>query len=607
MDTPSTGTPLSIDAALAQASALLRQSPAHAAAQARKIVFAEFGNADAHRLLARALRALGDVSAAEQAELDAITASTRDPVLVEAAGALLDNDLSVAERILRPRLKENPFDVAAIRMMAELAGRLRRYGDAENLLRRALELAPAFSAARANLATVLYRQNRPAEAIGELDLLLGDDPAHAGHANLKAAALGRVGGYDEAITLYEEILAQAPRQPKIWMSYGHVLKTVGRQADSVAAYREALALAPELGEAWWSLANLKTVKLDDDDIAAMQGVLARSAKPISDEDRFHLDFALGKAQEDAGRVEQAFRHYAAGNSLRRQSISYDAADTRLHVDRSIAALTPTFIAQRAGEGHPAPDPIFVLGMPRAGSTLIEQILSCHSMIEGTQELPEMMAIALSLDHGKPIGPKSRYPDILADLSADERAALGARYIDNTRVHRKTAKPFFIDKLPNNWLHAGLIHLALPNARIIDARRHPLDCGFSNFRQHFARGQGFSYALEDMGHYYADYVRLMAHLDGVVPGRVHRVIHERLVDDTETQVRALLAYLGLPFEDACLRFWENDRAVQTASSEQVRRPINRDGVDRWRLYEPWLGPLKAALGPVLPAYPDVPPF
>ncbi len=522
-----------------------------------------------------------------------IAAGLRNPRLIEAALALHDNRLSDAEPLLRAHLKADPFDVAAIRMLAELAGRIGRYKDAETLLRRALALAPEFGAARANLATCLYKQNRPGEAIAELDHVLIDDPENIGHANLKAAALGRIGGFDEAIALYEAVLAARPDQPKVWMSYGHMLKTVGRQNDGVAAYRRALSLVPTLGEVWWSLANLKTVRFGDDDIAAMQAALALT--DITDEDRFHLDFALGKAFEDARNAAKAFAYYAAGNALRRQSITYDADETTRFVDTSITLATPAFFAARAGHGCAASDPVFVLGMPRAGSTLVEQILSSHSLVEGTSELQDIPALARKKD----------YPGSITDLSADDLRALGESYLARTRIQRKTDKPFFIDKLPNNWAHVPFIHLILPNATIIDARRHPLSCCFSNFKQHFARGQNFSYALDDMGRYYADYVRLMAHVDKVLPGRVHRVIYEAMVDDTEAQVRALLAALGLDFEPQCLEFHKTERAVRTASSEQVRRPIFREGTQGWQAFEPWLDPLKAALGDVLSSHPHAP--
>jgi tetratricopeptide (TPR) repeat protein len=533
----------------------------------------------------------------------ALAASVRDPRLMRAGLALVEGQLALAESLLRPHLREKPTDIAAIRMMAELAGRLGRYADAETLLRRALELAPDFTAARANLATALYRQNRPAEAIEMLDRLLDEQPENAAHQNLKAAALGRIGGFEEAIALYEEVLARFPDQPKIWMSYGHILKTVGRLEEGIAAYRRALAVAPALGEVWWSLANLKTVRLDSADVAAMTAALGTPG--LSRDDLFHLHFALGKAHDDAGEPERAFHHYAEGNRLRRALIAYDADETTRSVDRSIALFTPAFFSARGDWGCPAPDPIFILGMPRAGSTLVEQILASHELVEGTMELPDIPALVKRLGGRTRKSDENAYPEMLAELAPEELRALGEEYLERARIHRRTDKPFFIDKMPNNWAYVGFIRLILPAAKIVDARRHPLDCGFSNFRQHYARGQGFSYSLADMGRYYADYVRLMAHFERVLPGRIHRVVHERLVEHPEREIRALLDLLALPFDPACLRSHENPRAVRTASSEQVRRPINREGMDQWRAYDAYLDPLKEALGPVLDAYPEAP--
>ncbi|MEO0032052.1 MAG: hypothetical protein RIS94_1810 [Pseudomonadota bacterium] len=518
-----------------------------------------------------------------------------DPRLVRAALAMNDNELHVAEPLLRALLKDDPFDVRAIRLFAELAGRIGRYGDAENLLRRAIELAPQFTQARANLALVLYRTNRAAEALDELARVSAEDPDNLGAANLQAAAYGRIGEFDEALALYAHVLKDAPNQPKVWMSYGHMLKTVGRLDEGVAAYRKAIALTPTLGEVWWSLANLKTVRFTDEDIAAMQAALADET--IADEDRWHLDFALGKAFEDRAEPGPAFARYTAGNALRRERLPYKAADTTAQVTRVIAATTPALFAQETG--CPAPDPIFVLGMPRAGSTLVEQILSSHSAVEGTSELPDIAQIVRSIEG---------YPAALPGLTPETLRSLGEQYLSRTRIQRHTARPLFIDKMPNNWVHVPLIRLILPNAKIIDARRHPLSCCFSNFKQHFARGQGFTYDLADLGAYYRDYVRLMAHVDAVLPGHVHRVIYERMVDDTEAEVRALLAACGLPFEDACLAFWQTSRAVRTPSSEQVRQPIFREGTEGWKAFEPMLDPLKAALGAdLLAAYPAAPAF
>jgi cytochrome c-type biogenesis protein CcmH/NrfG len=580
---------------------LARRDPAAAAAQLRDITARNPADAGAHRMLGRLLRQLGQDEEAARAEMDAVRAAARDPRLIAIAQALLANDLSAAEAGLRQRLAAQPTDVAAIRMMAELAGRIGRYKDAENLLRRAVELAPSFTAARANLAIVLYKQNRFAEAGEVLEQVLAQDPANASSRNLLAATLGRIGDYDEAIAIYGELAQSFPDHAKLWMSYGHLLKTVGRLEDSIAAYRRALAVEPHLGEVWWSLANLKTVTFDDAAIAAMEAALAAD---VSDEDAFHLHFALGKAWGDRRDAATSFRHYAAGNDLRSRELAYDPDTTTRQVDRVIEVLTPGFLAQHEGVGDPAPDPIFILGLPRAGSTLLEQILSSHSAVEGTMELPDIPAIAMR--EAKAAGNDPRdWPGAVAAMEPQRFAELGAEFLERTRVQRKTGKAFYIDKLPNNWSYAGLIHLILPNAKIIDARRNPMDCCFSNFRQHFAKGQAFTYALGHIGRYYADYVRAMDHYDRVLPGRIHRLIHERLLDDPEGEVRAMLAYLGLPFEEACMEFHRNTRAVRTASSEQVRRPINRDGVDQWEPYAEWLGPLREVLGDLTTTYADRP--
>lgn len=515
------------------------------------------------------------------------------PRLIEAAMAMNDNRLDVAERLLKPHLSEDPFDVAAIRMLAELAARIGRWKDSETLLRRAIELAPGWTAAKANLALVLGRMGRPAEALDLLGDIFEAEPQEIGHWNLKAATLGRLGDFDEAIGLYEAVLEKAPNQPRVWLSYGHMLKTVGRQAEGIEAYRRAIAINPALGEAWWSLANLKTVKLDERDVAAMTAAL--HDKRLSEEDRFHLDFALGKAMHDLGRTDEAFAFYQRGNARRLAVQHYDPDRLTEIVNRCIAQFTPVAFADRRG-GCDSHDPIFIVGLPRAGSTLVEQILSSHSKVEGTSELADIPALARKA---------GVYPKGALKLTAAERRDYGADYLKRTSVQRRTDRPYFIDKLPNNWLFVPFIQLILPNARIIDARRHPLACCLSNFRQHFARGQPFTYDLGHVGRYYADYVRLTAHVDDVLPGKVHRLFYERMVEDTESEVRALLEHCGLEFEPACLQFYKTERAVRTASSEQVRQPIYRDSTDEWRAYEAHLGPLIEALGPVLEAYPDQP--
>ena len=563
------------------------------------------GLAEAWLALAGHLSAVGDEPGADAAYARHMQCSTRDPRLIEAAAALSSNRIPQAEALLREHLKERPTDVAAIRMFAEVAARLERYADSEKLLQRCLELAPNFAAARRNLAMVLHRQYKDVAALEEVGRLLAKDPRDPTCRNLKAAILGGLGRYEEAIEVYAGVLAEYPHHEKVWINYGHALKTAGRQEAGVAAYRRGLAIAPRSGAAWWSLANLKTFRFTPADLSAMRDLTAEARLPL--DERVQLNFALGKALEDAGNYEESFRHYLEANRLRRAASGYDARRTTARFERSRRILTREFFGARRGFGSQARDPIFIVGMPRAGSTLLEQILASHSAVEGTMELPDIISMARDLAaqaQGRG-GQPSPYPALLGELTSGQCRELGERYLAQTRVQRRTQRPCFIDKMPNNFAYIGLIQLILPNARIIDARRHPLGCCFSVFRQHFARGQQFAYDLVDLGSYYRDYVALMAHFDDVLPGRIHRVIYERLVDDTETEVRALLDYCGLPFEEQCLRFYENERAVRTASSEQVRRPIFRDAVEHWRHFQPWLGPLEAAIGPALDSYPDPP--
>lgn len=547
----------------------------------------------------------GDDRGADEAYNHHILASVNDPRLMEAAAALYQNNLPVAERLLRIFLKDNPTDVTAIRMLAETGSRIGRYDDAEKLLVRCLELAPGFSAARHNYAQLLNHLNKPAASLAQADILLKQDSHNPNYRVLKAALLGRVGEYEQAEALYKSLLKEFPNQPKSWMSYGHTLKTLGKRDAGVTAYRKAIALLPSLGEAYWSLANLKTFRFTPDEIDAMCTQLERT--DLLADDRFHLDFALGKALEDEGDFAQSFECYRKANALRRESLPYNAGHVHSFVERLAAVFTREFFAARSGAGTQASDPIFIVGLPRSGSTLIEQILSSHSAVEGTMELHDIANIARELGLWTKHGDALTYPEVLQTMSLERFKAVGEDYLPRASVHRRLGRQFFIDKMPNNFLHAGFIHLILPNAKIIDARRHPLGCGFSCFKQHFARGQSFAYGLEDIGCYYADYVRLMAHIDLALPGRVHRVFYENMVAEPEAEVRRLLEYCGLPFEEETLRFYENDRAVRTASSEQVRQPIFTEGVEQWQNFEPWLGPLKEALGPVLTAYPDVPTF
>jgi len=590
---------LLLELALAEAA---RGETKRAIALAGRAMATDGGIANGWRALADELTRAGDDEAAGRAYVNHVTASAKDPALLDAAVALNDGRIALAERQLKSYLMRHPTDVAAIRMLAELAARIGRYGDSETLLTRALELAPDFGAARHNLAIVQLRQGKTEEPIAAAETLLKSAPKDAGYRTLYCAALVRHGDFDRAIDEYTRFLADYPNHPKSWMSYGHALKTVGRSADAIAAYRRSIDLKPSLGEAWWSLANLKTFRYSDEDVAIMERENARA--DISDEDRVHLSFALGKAYEDKQDYARSFAQYDRGNTLRQAQIGYDEVEMAGRLEEIGHFFTREVFAARAGQGHDARDPIFIVGMPRAGSTLIEQILASHSLIEGTTELPDIITIARELGT-RAKGDGDAYPAVLADLPALELRLLGEEYIRRTQPQRKTDRPYFIDKMPNNFMHAGLIRLILPNAKIIDARRHPMACCFSNFKQHFAKGQGFSYGQQRIARYYRDYVMLMARFDEATPGAIHRVIHERIVENLEGEVRALLAYVGVPFEEACMRFHETDRAVRTPSSEQVRRPIFTEGLDQWRNFEEWLGPMKSELGAVLEAYPSAP--
>jgi len=550
-------------------------------------------HAPSWQTLGHQLEVAGDIKGSQQAFQKHFELSTRHPELVEAVRLLSDGKVGKAERIVRALLKRFPTDVSAIRVLADIGIKLGQLKDASHLLQRCLELAPDFHAARLSYARVLLRTQKPEEAIREVEKLLALEPNNPNFLTLKAAILGRIGEHDDAIRIYEKVLKDYPNQGRAQMSYGHTLKTVGRLSEAIAAYRKCIHLNPEVGEAYWSLANLKTFRFSDEDIENMRRqVTAEGGDP---DDQSHLAFALGKALEDQQKYDESFKFYRRGNAIRRIGHKHNVMINVFDSVRQVKTLTADFFAQRRGWGCPAPDPIFIVGLPRAGSTLLEQILASHSRVEGTSELQDIITISRKLGARSRTNPSGKYPEILTELTADQCRELGESYLETTRIQRRGA-PFFIDKMPNNFRHIGLIHLILPNSRIIDARRHPMGGCFSGFKQLFAHGQTFTYGLEDIGKYYRDYVKLMDHWDAVLPGRVHRVLYEDMVADTDTQIRALLDYCGLDFEDRCLRFYETDRAVRTPSSEQVRKPIYKEGLEQWRNFEPYLGPLKEALGP-----------
>jgi tetratricopeptide (TPR) repeat protein len=547
---------------------------------------------------------IGDILASDAAFSHHFNVAVHEPQLLKAVAALRNGRPDVAEDILIEFLEAHPDHVNAIKMLAEAAIACDRNEDASALLERCLELAPDFAAARYRYVSTLYLQNRLHEAVPHIDLLLQRDPGNPQFRTMKASLLGQMGDDTQSLALFAELVREYPRHPASWISYGHALKSAGRQKDGVEAYRKAIELLPQLGGAYWSLANLKTFRFTEADIDAMQAQLERGDLRI--EARVQFFFSLGKAFEDIGQFEKAFENYRRGNALWRSTVEYDAERTTEYVKACKSFFTHRFFAERDGFGHDARDPIFIVGLPRAGSTLIEQILSSHSAIEGTMELPDITSLARHLNDDNASG-GSEYPYVLAELPPEEFLRRGEEYLTSTRPHRRLGRPFFIDKMPNNYAHIPLIHLILPRAKIIDARRHPLASCFSNYKQHFARGQHFTYALADVGRYYRDYVELMAHYDDVLPGKVHRVIYERLIEDPEREIRRILAFLELPYEEQCLRFHETERPVRTASSEQVRMPLYRSGIDHWKNFERWLEPAKSALGAVLECYPDVPAF
>ena len=572
-----------------------------AIATLEKAVQLEPRTAYAWRELSRQYAASGDWRACDQAYARFAALVTADAHLADALRAIVMRRFAYAESLLRGRLAVEPQDVEALRLLAHVAGETLNFSDAERLLQECLRIEPGFARARFDLAASLNLQQKPAPALPLLERLLQHDPANFEYRSLLASTLTLLGDTHKAIEIQTALQAQAPQDAKGWLSLGHALRTDGRITEAIAAYRRAAAVRPGFGDAYFSLANLKTFRFTAEEIAAMR---AQCARPdIGAEDRWHFEFALGKALEDAQDFAGSFAHYTQGNSLRRSYVGYDQPVISAQILRATQVFTPEFFAARRDWGAAARDPIFIVGLPRSGSTLLEQILASHSAVEGTRELPDVPAFANELGARKLRPGELGYPDSVALLTAAQALDYGERYLAQTRPYRFRGVAHFIDKMPNNFVNLGLIHLILPNARIIDARRHPLASGCAVFKQLFNQGFWYSYSQEEIGRYYRDYVAVMAHFDQVLPGRVLRVHYEKLVADPETEIRRLLDYCGLPFEDSCLRFHENRRVVQTASSEQVRRPIYTEGLDQWRNFEPWLGPLRAALGDVVDRYPD----
>jgi tetratricopeptide (TPR) repeat protein len=534
----------------------------------------------------------GQAENAEMAAAHVATLAHLPPDIVTATAMFSDGEFVPAESLVRAYLLKHGNHVEAMRLLARIGLQQDVLDDAETLLEAVLTLAPDYRAARYDYATALLRRHKHVQAIAELEKLLQLDPSNRAYRTTYATAIVGLGDHERALGLYRELLVDAPRAADLHLSVAHSHKALGRQQDAIDAYHAAAAARPNYGDAYWSLANLKTYRFADDEISRMRDQeAAPSTAPV---DRYHLCFALGKALEDRGEFAESYRYYERGNALKKTESRYRPEPVERNTRLQKAICTAEFFAARRGVGCESPDPIFIIGLPRSGSTLLEQILASHSQVEGTMELADIPRMVLELQGREPDHENPSYPRVLEELTAADFQRLGGRYLSDTRIFR-TGKPFFIDKMPNNFRHLGLIHLILPNARIIDARRNAMACCFSNFKQLFAAGQEFTYSLEDIGRYYRTYLELMAHWDSVLPGKVLRVEHEEVVDDLEGNVRRILDFCGLEFEQQCVEFYKTERSIRTASSEQVRRPIFKEGVDQWRNFEPWLDPLKEVLG------------
>jgi len=552
------------------------------------------------RLLEGLYRLTREPENAATAAAHVATLAGLPPEVVTATSLFSDGDLAPAEEIVRAYLLRHGDHPEAMRLLARIGMARDVLDDAEVLLAAVLALAPDYQAARYDYAQTLVQRHKYKEARGELERLLTLQPDNADYRTLAATAAVGLGESERAIEIYRGMIADMPDYPDPHLWIAHALKTVGRVPEAIEAYRAAAAARPNFGDAYWSLANLKLYRFDGEELGRMRAEEASPATGLVD--RYHLCFALGKALEDRGEFAESWRYYERGNALVREQSRYRPEVIETNTRQQTRVCTADFFRRRAGWGDPAPDPIFILGLPRSGSTLLEQILASHSQVEGTQELADIQRIVLDLQGRDPDLDNPRYPAVLAQMTQADFRQLGEKYLADTRVYR-SGRPFFIDKMPNNFRHIGLIHLMLPNARIIDARREPMACCFSNLKQLFAQGQEFTYSVDDIARYYRTYLELMRHWDEALPGRVLRVCHEDVVADLEGSVRRMLDYCGLAFEPACLEFHKTERSVRTPSSEQVRQPIFRDGLDQWRKYEPWLGSLRAALGDAVERWRD----
>jgi tetratricopeptide (TPR) repeat protein len=545
-------------------------------------------------MLERLFRMTGDARNAAAAAERLSSLKDLPPEVVRAGSLFSDRDLSAAENILRAYLRTTSDDVEALRLLGRIQHQRDILDEAESLLEAALDVKPDYVAARLDYVRVLIDRQKYLRAREETDALLKLEPGSKDYLSLYAAACVGLGEYERAIAVYRELLVASPASADLHVSLGHALKTVGRKKEATESYEMATAVRPSFGDAWWSLANLKTYRFSQNEIAQMR---AKEAAPGADPvDRYHLCFALGKALGDRNEFAESWQFYERGNALKRAESHYDPYITETHTRKQVEVCTAQFFAARVGVGVQNRDPIFIVGLPRSGSTLIEQILASHTLIEGTHELSEIQRTVVEI-RGRD---DSRYPGVLAQLPFEQFYRLGERYIMDTRAYRH-GKPFFIDKMPNNFRHIGLIHLMLPNAKIIDVRRDPIACCFSNLCQLFAKGQEFTYSIEDIARYYRTYLELMRHWDAVLPGRILRVSYDDVVENLECNVQRILEFCGFEFEPGCVESYKTERSISTASSEQVRQPIFRGGLFQWRNYEPWLGPLKDKLGDALIRY------
>ena len=520
------------------------------------------------------------------------------PAVVTATALFHDGELAASEQMVRDFLLKQGHHVEAMRLLARIGMEHDVLDDAQLLLEAVLDLEPNYYAARFEYAQVLCRRHLYLEAQQQAETLLGVDRSNRDYRTLHAMTCVGLGQHERAIKAYRALLPGATHPAELHLSIAHSLKTLGQQAPAIAEYHAAAAAREGFGDAWWSLANLKTYLFSDAELEQMR--VAEAAAATSAVDRHHLCFALGKALEDRGEYAPSFEYYARGNALKRTASRYRPEVIEQNTRLQIEVCTRQLFAQHEGSGAQAADPIFIVGLPRSGSTLIEQILASHSKVEGTHELADIPRMVVELQGRDWQLENPRYPAVLAQMGSEDFRPLGEKYLHDTRSYR-SGKAHFIDKMPNNFRHVGLVHLMLPNARIIDARREPMACCFGNLKQLFAHGQEFTYGVEDIARYYRTYLELMRHWDAVLPGRVLRVQYEDVVADLEGSVRRILDYCELEFEPACVEFHRTERSVRTASSEQVRQPIYREALEQWRHYEPWLGPLRESLGDALTRY------